>query len=466
MIPKGIVDSEWPRIERRLVDMAVVFDRWQTNLGELILGLTADGKYAATVGGVTLSIPRQVGKTFTIGVLVVALCIEFPGLLVLWTAHHGRTTTKTFRSIQGIIKRKRVAPHIAPSGVRTANGEQEIRFSNGSMIMFGAREHGFGRGMDGVDIIVFDEAQILGEKALEDMVATTNQSRHEHSALLIYMGTPPRPEDNGEAFANKRRKALADKTTNAVYVECSADADADPDDRKQWAVANPSFPHHTPVEAMERMRENLPSDASWRLEAYGIWPEFTGQPAVVPADVWHERMIADLPPRDVPPAALALDRWHDGTTAIAGAWLWNDETYAEILELDVAHDTNSVVEWLAARAGKKIPVVIAADSPAAALVVDLIAHGVRVVLLAGPEFARACQGFANAAIEGGMTHSDQEQLNRALANAIRLNVGKAGAWVWDRRATENDISPLVAATLALHGASAAGPSKPSAAFAF
>lgn len=466
VIPAGIVDSEWPRIERRIADMAIVLDRWQTNLGELTLGLTADGKYAATVGGVTLSIPRQVGKTFTVGVLIIALCIEFPGLVVLWTAHHGRTTTKTFRSIQAIVKRKRVAPHIAPNGIRTANGEQEIRFSNGSMIMFGAREHGFGRGMDGVDIIVFDEAQILGEKALEDMVATTNQSRHEHGALLFYMGTPPRPDDNGEAFANKRRKALEGKTTNAVYVECSADEDADPDDRKQWAIANPSFPHHTPVEAMERMRENLPSDSSWRLEAYGIWPKVTGHAAVVQPEVWDERMISDLPPGDVPPASLALDRWHDGTTAIAGSWAWNDSTYVELLELDVAHDTTSVVEWLADRAGKKIPVLIAADSPAAALAVDLIARKVRVILLAGPEFARACQGFANAAIEGGMAHSDQEQLNDALAGATKLGVGKAGAWVWDRRSADHDISPLVAATLALHGASSTATKKPSAAFAF
>jgi hypothetical protein len=467
VIPEGIVDSEWPRIELRLVDMAIVFDRWQTNLGELVLGLTADGKYAATVGGVTLSIPRQVGKTFTIGVLIVALCIEFPGLVVLWTAHHGRTTTKTFRSIQGIVKRKRIAPHLAAGGgIRTANGEQEISFANGSLIMFGAREHGFGRGMDGVDIIVFDEAQILGEKALEDMVATTNQSRHVHGALLFYMGTPPRPEDNGEAFTNKRRKALSGKATNMVYVECSADPDADPDDRRQWAIANPSFPHHTPVEAMERMRENLPSDASWRLEAYGIWPAITERLEVVPTGIWAERKAENPPGESEPPAALAIDRWYDGSTSIAGAWRQDAGTFVELLAVDVASDTTGVVEWLTERAGKKIPVLIAADSPAAAMATDLIGNGVSVRLVTGPDFARSCQAFVNDALEGGVSHAEQKQLSDALASATQLSVGKAGAWVWDRRTPDNDISPLVAATLARHGAALTVESKPSAAFAF
>src|SRR5699024_6087496 len=120
-----------------------------------------------------------------------------------------RTLTRTFRSIQGFVKRKKVAPYLAADGgIRTANGEQEIKFRNGSIIMFGAREQGFGRGFEEVDIEVFDEAQILTEKALEDMVAATNQTRHPHGALLFYMGTPPRPEDNGEAFTLRRQKAL------------------------------------------------------------------------------------------------------------------------------------------------------------------------------------------------------------------------------------------------------------------
>src|SRR5690606_21330512 len=114
---------------------------------------------------------------------------------------------------------------------------------------------GFGRGFDEIDVEVFDESQILTEKALEDMVAATNQSRFLAGALLFFMGTPPRPIDPGEEFTNRRDKALSGKAHDMVYVEFSADPDADLDDREQWAKVNPSFPHRTPVESMHRMRE-------------------------------------------------------------------------------------------------------------------------------------------------------------------------------------------------------------------
>nr|MCW1092242.1 hypothetical protein [Streptococcus anginosus] len=67
---------------------------------------------------------------------------------------------------------------------------------NGSRVLFGAREQGFGRGFAEVDIEVYDEAQILTERALDDMLPATAVSK---IGLVIYMGTPPRPGvDPGE----------------------------------------------------------------------------------------------------------------------------------------------------------------------------------------------------------------------------------------------------------------------------
>lgn len=454
MIPEGIVDSEWDRIERRLEDMSVVFDRWQTNLGELILGLTADGKYAATVGGVTLSIPRQVGKTFTIGILIVALCVEFPGLVVLWTAHHGRTTTKTFRSIQGVVKRKRVAPHLAVGGgIRTANGEQEIAFRNGSIIMFGAREHGFGRGIDAVDVIVFDEAQILGEKALEDMVATTNQSRHEHGALLFYMGTPPRPEDNGEAFESKRSKALAGTSSNAVYVECSADPDADPDDRRQWAIANPSFPHHTPVEAMERMRENLPSDESWRLEAYGIWPNRESVEQKIKTAAWKSLEISESRVPTDKPVRYALTMSPERHSAIAVAIPGELVDFLDLAEMGRLDDSRKTIDWLAERKSARMAVMIDSRDPAAAFINELRTRGVKVNATTQGDAGKACMGLLTAVEERRIAHIDQPAIRAALKIVRTKPIGKAGLWEWDLDDPAPEVAALRAMTLAHFGLS-------------
>lgn len=278
VIPASIETSVYPRVERRLATVGVAFDRWQQGFGSAALGCRADGRYAATIGGVVASIPRQVGKTFTVGHLLLGLAAEFPGMRIIWTSHHARTTTNTFRSMQGMVTRKKFLPLLAPNGIRVANGEQEIRFRNGSIIMFGAREHGFGRGLDAIDVLVFDEAQILSLKALEDMVPAANQSRHVHGALVFFIGTPPRPTDDGEAFAAKRRAAITGASDDQMYVEIAADDEADLEDRKQWAKANPSYPHRTPLEAMLRMRQNIPDDDSWRREALGLWDADEGQP--------------------------------------------------------------------------------------------------------------------------------------------------------------------------------------------
>lgn len=269
VVPSGIVSTGYPAVEAKCRDLGIAHDDWQRGLGALVLAKRADGKYAATVGGVVLSIPRQVGKTFTVGSIVFALSILFPRLTVLWTAHHTRTSDETFGSMLGLSNRRKVAPHVESR--RKANGQQAILFRNGSRILFGAREQGFGRGFAQVDIEVFDEAQILSERALDDMVPATNQSRHPAGALLFYMGTPPRPVDTGEVFRGKRERALSGKTQDMVYVELSADADADADDEGQWAKGNPSYPLRTPRESMLRMRENTGSDEAYLREAMGVW---------------------------------------------------------------------------------------------------------------------------------------------------------------------------------------------------
>src|SRR5690625_779642 len=305
--PDGADSTGWPRIKSRLADMGIRYDGWQAGAAQLILARNAAGRYVATVGGVTMSLPRQVGKTFTVGSLLVAMCIEYPGLRVVWTSHHLRTTTNTFRSMQAMVRRKKVAPHLAANGIRVANGEQEIRFSNGSLIMFGAREHGFGVGIDAIDVLVCDEAQRLSSDALADMMPTTNQARHRHGALAFFIGTPPRPGNVGDEFTARRRKALEGKMVNGIYVEMSADEDADPDDPAQWAKANASYPHRTPHESMLRLRENLTDEGSWRREALGIWdPEASATSRLITEAQWEAIGLPEAPADGIPCFGVAF----------------------------------------------------------------------------------------------------------------------------------------------------------------
>jgi phage terminase large subunit-like protein len=101
VLPTGIVSTGWPAVRDKARDLGVTFDPWQDGAGQVILSKRADGSYACSIGGVVISIPRQVGKTFLIGAIVFALCLLNPGLTVIWTAHHTTTSNQTFQSMQG-----------------------------------------------------------------------------------------------------------------------------------------------------------------------------------------------------------------------------------------------------------------------------------------------------------------------------------------------------------------------------
>ena len=452
VIPEGIVTTAWPRIVAKCAEMGVSFDPWQHGIGSVALGKRRSGKYAATVGGVVMSIPRQVGKTFLVGMIIIALCVIFPGFTALWTAHRTRTASMTFASMQAMVKKKKIWPHI--DAIRTSNGEQEIRFKNGSIIMFGAREQGFGRGFDKVDAEIFDEAQILSEKALEDMVPAANQSTQEAGALLFFMGTPPRPSDPGEEFSNRRSKALSGKAKNIVYVEFAADPGADPDDREQWAKANPSFPHRTPVESMERMRENLTDDDSFKREALGIW-EAEDSARVIDEDSWNR--VADPASMAIERLSLAIDVPPDRAIAsVALAGQRADGRWHVELD-DSRKGVDWVIPWVVSRASKNRLHAVVVDEMSGLVEKRrdryfLIGTDVVVTLAAaeGRDMAIACAKFYDGVIDRSVMHTDQPQVNVALSLARKRPL--AGGWAWNRKDAASDITPIVAETLALWGA--------------
>ena len=467
--PAGIVSTGWHDVEAQCGEWGDEFDEWQRGAGQLILGKRADGGYAATVGGVTLSIPRQVAKTFLVGRIVFALCALFPGLRVIWTAHRTRTATNTFRSLQGYARRPKVWPYI--SHIRTANGEQEIGFRNGSVIMFGAREQGFGRGFDEIDIEVFDEAQILTEKALEDMVAATNQSRHPHGALLFYMGTPPRPVDPGEVFSARRAEALSGESEDAVYLECSADPDADPDDREQWQIANPSFPHRTPLRSMLRLRRNLPSDDAWMREALGVWDQIRGA-GIIPEPNWAEQ--ADATSLAVDRIALGVECGPDlAWASVALAGQRSDGDWHIELDED-QHTRGRGTAWLVPHLQATLEanpqiraVVVDVAGPVAALLEQhrpgrwrFAGTRIEAMPVKVAELGAGCSRVLDGIVTGWLWHIGQPQLTSAALPAGKRPLGDTGMWVWSRKTAESDITPIQAATLALIGAQMERPRKP------
>lgn len=450
--PSGIVATGWPAVRDTCTQkLGITFDPWQDGAGRLILAKRADGKLAVMIGGVGLSVPRQVGKTYLIAAITFALCILRPGLLVIWSAHHARTHGETFLSLQALADRAKVKPHIRQ--VFVGSGDEEIRFRNGSRILFGARERGFGRGIPGVDVIVSDEAQIMTEKALDAQLATMNTSQF---GLAIYVGTPPRPEDPSEAFTRMRSEAWAGTLTDAVWIELGADPGAEPGDRRQWARANPSFPHRTPVESMLRLQRKLTPDSFLR-EGLGIWGEMSDKLAIDPAR-W--RALADEASWAEDPVAFGVDTTPDSAwTSIATAGRGPDgRTHLELV--DHRPGTAWVVDRLVELRDKWSPCATVIDpaGPAGAFIKELMDRGFKLKpdpgesqleVLSVRDAAQACGALANAVRDDKLRHLGEPELTSAIVAAKKRSV--SDAWLWDRKNSGAIISPLVAVTHAMHG---------------
>lgn len=442
--PPGAVSTGWPAVEAKCSQFGVTFDAWQDGAGRVILAKLPDGSYAASVGGVVISIPRQAGKTFLIGAIVFALCLLNPGLTVLWTAHRLRTANETFLKMQAFARRKKVAPQVRK--IVLGAGDEAIEFHNGSRILFGARERGFGRGFDNVDVEVFDEAQILTENAIDDMLPAMNTAKN---PLPIYIGTPPKPTDPSEVFTAKRTAALEGSDPDTAYIEFSADRGCDPMDEDQWAKANPSFPIRTPGSAMLRMKKNLTPESFVR-EGLGVWDDTSITTAIDPK-WWAE--LTDTESDRPSPVALGVSMSADRkwtTLALAGQRP-DGLFHVEIVQVGrgsawAAERVESMSQWRPAGVG------VLTSGPAGSLLPDL--KGGRPV--GAQEYAAMCGRFLDAVTgeqedgkqaEPTLRHSGQPVLNRAVG-AARKQQTKTKSFTW-LEPEGVDCSPLEAATLAL-----------------
>lgn len=448
--PEGIVQTVWPTVRDRCAQFGIRFDRWQDGIGRLALATRKDGKYAAGVGGVVLSIPRQVGKTYLIGWMMFALCSVTDDLTVIWTAHHTRTSDETFTKMQSMARKPKVAAYL-DGPPRAANGQQMVKFKNGSRILFGARSQGFGLGFDKVDVLVLDEAQRVTETTMADMVPATNAAPN---GLIFMMGTPPRPSDNGDEFTNRRNDALAGDP-DTVYVELSADEDAKIIDWKQIEKCNPSYPHRTSKTAILRMRKFLSSDDNFRREAYGIWDRSSAVRAV-DFPKWRRLTIgADEAPVDGR-VAYSVRFSVDGLTAgLAAARRPNygGPIHVEGIQVfDMAEGIGPIVDFLVPRARLASQIVIDGKSGADMLIQALRDAGVRnkrLILKMSPDtVTAACAELLQALTDMSLSHIGQPLLNRQVEIAVPRKIGNFGGFGWGAPEGEN-VALFEAATYAV-----------------
>jgi Terminase-like family. len=458
-VPSGIVTTGFPAVKTQLAKLNISFDCWQAGLGSLILSKRKDGMYAASIGGVVISIPRQTGKTYTVGWIIFALCIMHSSMTVIWTAHRTRTASETFQQMRTMARSPKVFPLV--EATRAANGEQAVIFKNGSRILFGAREQGFGRGFAKVDILVFDEGQILTEDAMSDMVPATNAAPN---GLVLLMGTPPRPKDPGEVFSSRRAEAL-EGDEDTLYVEFSADPEVDisswPAGKVDWEqvkIANPSFPHRTSKTAILRLRKLLGSDDSFRREALGVW-DTEGSSRLISQSEW-DACIADPPESGIKSFGVAFSM--DGSRqALAGAMKHANGVHVNLIDALSSGSEMSIsalADWLAERKDSTALIAISGQAWSAVLVDALLQRGVgkrMIHVLTTLEVTASASMLLDAVRECTLTHPrmpPDATLERSVAVCDKKERGKSGGWSFESTSPDGDETPIEAVSFALWAA--------------
>jgi hypothetical protein len=457
VVPRRSKDWSLGELAVRLsAGYGLVPDDWQADPVECMLCRTNTGRYAAAT--VKITAPRQNGKN---GILEVR---ELFGMVVLGekflhTAHEVKTARKAFRRIASFFENARQFPELAAMvlEIRKTNGQEAIVLTNGGSIEFIARSSGSGRGFT-VDVLVCDEDQELTDEELAALLPTISAAPLGNPQVIL-TGTPPNPATldaaKGEVARRVRKDALRKTDPNLLCFDWGVLDGPLPDVDNQvvWHQTNPALGGRLNLAEVQRERK-LMSPERFARERLGWWgdPKDERHDRLIPRSVWDDLVADDPPPQDVPPTALAVDMSHDRVVAIGGCWLEGDRPYVELLALDAVVDTSGAVDWLVERAGRRIPVVVDADSPAASMVPDLKARKVKVVVAAVPEVGKACGGWLDDVVEGRLSHAGQGQVDDVLAVARKRPVGKAGRWVWARSDPSKNIAPLAAVTLARYGA--------------
>jgi hypothetical protein len=255
-------------------------------------------------------------------------------------------------------------------------------------------------------------------------------------------------------FAGKRKDALAGAEEDTLYVEIGADPDADPDDRAQYAKANPSYPHRTPLSAILRMKKMLTPESFLR-EALGVWDVEVLAPRVIDPFRWAE--LVSAPPSDEAQVAYAVKFSADGRRMALAVAAQDGEGPVFVEIVDAAPTSvglSGVAGWLAERAQDSRAIVIDGKSGAGLLADELRSRRVRASKVKRPGFEDAVTAYAGllqASIDGTVSHSGQQGLTDSVAGTTRRDIGKAGGWGFKPINDDDDEIPVESVALALWG---------------
>jgi hypothetical protein len=396
--------------------------------------------------------------------------------LIAWSAHEYKTTMEAFRRVRTLLRRlgTPINPNLIDIGgipvkISNTNGDESFeRLDTEQRIKFIARSKGSGRGFTG-DCQIVDET-FAYTPLHQDALAPTELAVS--NAQTIYMSTPPLAGDTAGPMYTLRKRADSGGDSTLGYRDWglggyleNLNPDVarlnnvplvDVDDQALWAQCCPSLGSLIKMDRLVSLRRKL-GKVGFAREVLGMWPTEIIEEEIarkISIELWNQ-LVDPLSEIEGPPV-FALDMpWDRSSVVIAsGGSRSDDRRHVEIV--DQRQGSFWVIPWLKERLLKWQPHAVLLDGvgPIMSMYEDIgpicETAGIDLVKVSGPDMTRACGEFYRDCKEDNLRHRGQAVLNDALDGAIASDVGDV--WRWDRKDSSHDISPVVAATLADHGA--------------
>ena len=465
---------------------------WQRWLFIHALEVTGDacGTWQFRFRTVVVEIGRQNGKTFLGMVLALYALYILRTALVLGTAQDLEQAEDTWAAV---VDMAQADPELAAEveHVWRTNGAKRLQLTESRQYRVKATTRKAGRGKS-ADLILLDELRehrdweawgaltkttIARDNALVWCMSNAGDAssvvlRHlrlqAHRALGDPDGIVRALGDNADLMADE-----GDEDAALGWFEWSAPPDADPSDVRAWAQANPSLGHTIPERNIRAAMMTDPPDV-FKTECLCQWVEAVIQPPF-PDGAWEGGYdkLSSIP--DGVPFSMGIDVSAErGETSIAVCGRRADGLlHGELVAY--RQGIGWVVNWLRERVGAPgypMPIRVALQGRGAPVsaVAELInaIEGVEVIEVAGRDLGAYCgrtwDAIAASAPDSKsdatrLMHLPQPILDLAANVAVTRPMGD-GAWAWDRAKSREDISPLVALTMA-HGLETAVPSNDS-----
>jgi len=410
---------------------------WQSQVNAVANEVNEDGTYRYKT--IVCSTPRQAGKTSLLGGVMAHRAMTQRDFRGWYTAQTGQAARDTWyewqRKIEMAMPRR--------WQFRLSNGEESARWpTQGSFIRTFPPTPASLHGRQG-DLILLDEvfslSMELGEAIMQATIPTQATRSMRQTWIVSTAGTEE--SDWMRGWIEKGRDSLSDPASTIAHFEWTAPEEAPYDDPETWRLYHPAYGLTQSEESFRIALEQL-GEAGFRRGMLNQWPAISTS--------WRQRW-GTLPENGIPAGAqvfIAADSCPRHTKASIVAAAPGDPIPIEVI------DHHAGIDWVLPRLTElhqrhACEVLIVRTGPLGHLILDLERSGVRVRAVTSAEFQDAVSTFQTLTVADGIAHPRDPRLDQAVANSMEVRAERP---TWRRKDHGTDISPLVAASLAVWAA--------------